>query len=95
MIRGPIGSLVPGGYRDRVRTCHKQSDRSRPIADISVLRQISCVSGLPIKMMRASLWLLFAAATIVAMFWMMLVLASGFEVWRESNQAGLALQAAA
>lgn len=44
--------------------------------------------------MRASLWLLFAAATIVAMFWTMLVLASGLEVWRESNRAGLTLQAA-
>ncbi|WP_335311007.1 hypothetical protein [Sphingomonas phyllosphaerae] len=52
------------------------------------------MSGLPIKMMRASPWLLFAAAAIVAMFWMILVLASGFEVWRESNRAGQTLQAA-
>lgn len=52
------------------------------------------MGGLTIKMMRASLWLLFAAAAIVAMFWMALVVLSSFEVWRESNWIGLTLQAA-
>jgi hypothetical protein len=45
-------------------------------------------------MMRASLWLLFAAATAVAIFWLLLVLASGSAIWRESNWAGLSLQTA-
>jgi len=45
-------------------------------------------------MMRGSLWLLFAAATALALFWVLLVLTSGFEVWRESNRLGLTVQAA-
>ena len=88
----PVQHLLP--LNDGVNGQITTDVRFRPIADISVSRQISCVSDLPIKIMRASLWLLFVAATIVAMCWMMLVLVSGFEIWRESNWAGLALQAA-
>jgi len=44
--------------------------------------------------MRASLWLLFVAAAAISLFWIFLVLASGFGIWRESNAAGLSLQAA-
>ena len=72
----------------------QSGESERLIANISVVRQVGCVGGFTIKMMRASLWLLFVAATIVVMFWMMLVLASGFEIWRESNWVGLTLQAA-
>lgn len=45
--------------------------------------------------MRLSLWLLFGVASLVALFWLMLVAASGFEIWlSESNAAGLSLQGA-
>ncbi len=43
--------------------------------------------------MRASLWLLVAAASAISLFWLSLVLMSGFDIWRESNWAGLSLQA--
>jgi uncharacterized membrane protein YGL010W len=43
--------------------------------------------------MRASLWLLFAGSTAISLSWMCLLLASGFEVWSDSNSAGLSLQA--
>ena len=40
-----------------------------------------------------SLWLLLVAAALVAFFWLMLVVASGFSIWTtESNVAGLTLQ---
>ncbi len=48
--------------------------------------------GLLNSIMRISLWLLFAAATALGLFWLWLVVASGFEVWRESNAAGLSMQ---
>jgi hypothetical protein len=44
--------------------------------------------------MRVSLWLLLIAAALVALFWLMLVVVSGFTIWTtESNVAGLTLQA--
>ena len=43
--------------------------------------------------MRVSLWLLLVAAALVACFWLMLVVVSGFTIWTtESNVAGLTLQ---
>jgi hypothetical protein len=44
--------------------------------------------------MRMSLWLLLAGALVVSVGWVWLVILSGFEIWRESNAAGLALQSA-
>lgn len=45
--------------------------------------------------MRASLWLLMAAASALALFWLVLVAASDFSIWTtDSNAAGLTLQAA-
>jgi len=45
--------------------------------------------------MRLSLWLLFGVASLVAVFWLVLVVASGFEIWlTDSNAAGLGVQAA-
>jgi hypothetical protein len=42
---------------------------------------------------RMSVWLLLFAATLVASFWLMLVFASGFQIWtNDSNGAGLAFQ---
>jgi hypothetical protein len=47
-----------------------------------------------VTLMRMSLWLLLVAAVLVALFWLMLVLVSGFSIWTtESNVAGLTLQA--
>ena len=46
-------------------------------------------------LMRASLWLLLAAASAVALFWLVLVVASDFSIWTtDSNAAGLTHQAA-
>ena len=46
-----------------------------------------------VPLMRISLWLLLAAATLIALFWLMLVVASGFTIWTaESNAAGVTLQ---
>ncbi len=46
-------------------------------------------------MMRASLWLLLAAATVASLFWLFLVFASGFTIWTDdSNLEGLTIQAA-
>ena len=46
-----------------------------------------------VPLMRLSLWLLLAASALVALFWLMLVVASGFTIWtNESNGAGLTLQ---
>jgi uncharacterized membrane protein YGL010W len=47
-----------------------------------------------VAVMRASLWLLFAAASAISLFWLMLVVFSAFQIWRDSNAAGLALQGA-
>ena len=47
-----------------------------------------------LTLMRASLWLLFVAASAIALFWIFLVLASGFGIWRGSNNGGLTLQVA-
>lgn len=66
--------------------------RNRPIAVISRLSQISGMDSVTIKIMRASLWSLFAAASAVSIFWALLLLTSGFEIWRESNGAGLSIQ---
>ena len=74
-------------------TAWKQVIRFRPIADIRTLLHVGPMDAPTIKIMRASLWLLFAAAACVATFWMVVVLASNFEVWRESNTAGVTLQA--
>ena len=46
-----------------------------------------------ITTMRASLWFLFSAASAISLFWLLLMLLSGFEIWRESNGVGLSLQA--
>ncbi|MEJ7926306.1 hypothetical protein WG908_05980 [Sphingobium sp. AN641] len=47
-----------------------------------------------VPLMRLSLWLLLIAAALIALFWLMLVVASGFTIWtNESNAAGLTLQA--
>jgi hypothetical protein len=47
-----------------------------------------------VTMMSMSLWLLLVATTLTALFWLSLVLASGFSIWTtESNAAGLTLQA--
>jgi hypothetical protein len=47
-----------------------------------------------IPLMRFSLWLLLLAAALVALFWLMLVVVSGFAIWTtESSVAGLTLQA--
>ncbi|OSZ72223.1 hypothetical protein CAP39_02370 [Sphingomonas sp. IBVSS1] len=46
-----------------------------------------------ILLMRISLWLLLSAAALIASFWLMLVVVSGFSIWTtESNVAGLTLQ---
>ncbi|WP_126172728.1 hypothetical protein [Altericroceibacterium xinjiangense] len=46
-------------------------------------------------LMRLSLWFLLGAASLVAIFWLALVVVSGFEIWlTESNTAGLILQSA-
>jgi hypothetical protein len=46
-----------------------------------------------VPLMRMSLWLLLIAAAVIALFWLMLVVASGFSIWTtESNVAGLILQ---
>lgn len=46
-----------------------------------------------VPLMRLSLWLLLVAAALVALFWLMLVVASGFTIWtNESNAVGLTLQ---
>jgi hypothetical protein len=46
-----------------------------------------------VPLMRMSLWLLMVAAALVALFWLMLVVVSGFTIWTtESNVAGLTLQ---
>ena len=50
------------------------------------------MEGLTPIAMRVSLWALLAATSAIALFWLMLVLMSGFEVWRESNSVGLSLQ---
>ncbi|WP_157668105.1 hypothetical protein [Croceicoccus marinus] len=43
--------------------------------------------------MRLSLWLLFVVASLVATFWVALVVVSGFEIWlNESNASCLSLQ---
>ena len=45
--------------------------------------------------MRTSLWLLLVAASLVAWFWLLLVLNSDFSIWTaDSNAAGLTLQGA-
>jgi hypothetical protein len=59
-----------------------------------MLSHISCMDGSAITLMRASLWLLFVATTAISLFWLLLVLASGFEIWRGSNGVGLTLQSA-
>lgn len=41
---------------------------------------------------RASLWFLFSAASAISLFWLLLVLSSAFEIWRESSGVGLSLQ---
>lgn len=47
-----------------------------------------------VPLMRMSLWLLLVAATSIALFWLMLVVVSGFSIWTtESSVAGLTLQA--
>ena len=51
------------------------------------------MDSITIKIMRASLWSLFAAASAISIFWALLLLASGFAIWRESNEAGLGIQA--
>lgn len=44
--------------------------------------------------MRLSLWLLLVAGTLVALSWLVLVVASGFAIWTsEANGLGLTLQA--
>lgn len=45
-------------------------------------------------LMRMSLWVLLAGALAVSIGWIWLVVLSGFQIWRESNAAGLALQGA-
>jgi hypothetical protein len=43
--------------------------------------------------MRVSVWLLFVATTLLALFWLCLVIASRFSIWTvDSNAAGLILQ---
>ena len=51
------------------------------------------MNSVAITTMRASLWFLFAAASTISLFWLLLVLMSGFEIWRESNEPGLSIQA--
>lgn len=65
----------------------------RAIADIDRLTQISCMNPVAITTMRASLWFLFSTASAIALYWLLLLLSSGFEIWRESNGIGLSLQA--
>jgi hypothetical protein len=52
------------------------------------------MDGFAVKLIRASLWLLFPAVVTVAIGWWLLVLASSFQVWRESSGAGTSLQVA-
>jgi hypothetical protein len=47
-----------------------------------------------LALMRASLWLLFAALAAISLFSWLLTVASAFQVSRESNAAGLSLQVA-
>jgi hypothetical protein len=48
-----------------------------------------------LPLMRMSLWVLLVAAALIALFWLMLVVGSGFTIWTtESNVAGLTLQTA-
>jgi hypothetical protein len=52
------------------------------------------MDGLPLKLMRASLWLLFAAVAFISLAYWLLNLASAFGIWGVSNAAGLSLQVA-
>ncbi len=47
-----------------------------------------------VPLMRMSLWFLLVAAGFIALFWLVLVVVSGFTIWTiDSNVAGLTLQA--
>ncbi len=55
---------------------------------------LTLMDGLPLRLMRDSLWLLFAAVAFISLAYWLLNLASAFEIWGESNAAGLSLQVA-
>lgn len=52
------------------------------------------MDGLIFRLMRASLWLLFATVALISLAYWLLNLATGFGVWGQSNNAGLVIQAA-
>lgn len=82
-----------GGFAPLLeKSCRSAND---PLADIEALLHSLVVQDAVTTAMRASLWMLLVGATLLAAFWLVLVVASGFGIWlHDSNEAGLALQGA-